>query len=520
VFYWDSYNYHGVFEYLWSTSGSTWTAYDAFTQEYLYTMEDVPSGTTIYGPKGEIYRINVDTRNGLMTLWNSSRVVSSEGSWGSSANTQRTFDATRGIEWAKTIPTDLPGSAYQYKLDDRVVGVDYSTLEVTIWGLSLKPGQEGTLLFKKTWKAPADWEEGQQSISRGAGSIDDGLITIWSKETQQNWGFSTETGEYLWGPTEPQNYLDFLGNRRFIAYGKFYSQGMSGILYCYDAKTGELLWTYSADDPYNQVLWANDWSIRPVIVTDGKIYMGNSEHSPVDPKPRGGPFVCVNATTGEEIWRADGLFRQTDWGGRAVIGDSIIATMDTYDQRIYAIAKGPSATSVSVQNDVTTHGSSVLVKGMVTDVSPGTQEYALTARFPNGVPAVADENMSDWMLYVYKQFERPADVVGVEVVVEVVDPNTNFYEVGRTTSDADGFFSCAFTPEVPGKYTIIASFAGSKAYYGSHAKTAINVEEAPAATPEPTPVPQAPVETYFAVSTIAIIAAIVIGFALLLLRKR
>jgi len=79
-------------------------------------------------------------------------------------------------------------------------------------------------------------------------------------------------------------------------------------------------------------------------------------------------------------------------------------------------------------------------------------------------------------------------------------------------------FSVAFTPEVPGKYTVIATFEGSEGYWPSHAETAINVEEAPAVTPEPTPVPQAPVETYFTASTIAIIVAIAI-VGILLLRK-
>jgi hypothetical protein len=158
----------------------------------------------------------------------------------------------------------------------------------------------------------------------------------------------------------------------------------------------------------------------------------------------------------------------------------------------------------------------------VTDVSPGTEEYALRARFPNGVPAVADENMSDWMLYVYKQFEKPTDVTGVEVVVEVLDPNNNFYEVGRATSDANGFYSCAFTPPVPGKYTIYATFAGSKAYYGSSAVTAINVDEAPAATPAPTPTPAPMTDTYVMGFGIGmIVAIIVVGLLLfLLLRKR
>jgi hypothetical protein len=120
---------------------------------------------------------------------------------------------------------------------------------------------------------------------------------------------------------------------------------------------------------------------------------------------------------------------------------------------------------------------------------------------------------------VYMQKPRPANVTGVEVVISVLDPNGNYYEVGRTTADADGFFKLVFEPEVPGEYTVIATFEGSESYWSSHAETAVFVEEAPAATPEPTPVPQAPVETYFTVSTIAIIVAIAVA-VILLLRKR
>jgi hypothetical protein len=127
--------------------------------------------------------------------------------------------------------------------------------------------------------------------------------------------------------------------------------------------------------------------------------------------------------------------------------------------------------------------------------------------------------MSDWMEYVYMQRPRPTDVVGVEVVVYVDDPNGNHYEVGRTTSDEDGFFKLTFEPLVPGEYTVIASFEGSDAYWPSHAKAAISVEEAPAATPVPTPVPQEPVGTYFTISTVLIIVAIAVA-VILLLRKR
>jgi hypothetical protein len=193
--------------------------------------------------------------------------------------------------------------------------------------------------------------------------------------------------------------------------------------------------------------------------------------------------------------------------------------MNGYDNRIYSVGRGPSTTTVSAGPKTTVEGSSVLVEGTVIDIAAGTNQDEQAARFPNGVPAVSDESMSDWMEYVYQQKPRPTDVTGVEVVVEVLDPNNNYYEVGRATSDQNGFYSVAFTPPVPGKYTIIATFEGSNGYWPSQAETAINVDSAPAETPAPTPTPAPMTDTYVTGFGIGIIIAIAIGFALLLLRK-
>ena len=539
TFYWDSYNYHGVFAYLWEivqdfnfmtgAMDNTWNAYDAFTGEWAYSMTDVPSsgslngpGGRIYGPKGEIYIYDINLAAGWIALWNSSKVIANVGSWGSSANLQKTFDARNGYMWNKTIPTGLPGSANAVFFEDLVVGSNAAGFThmgsdpVTIWAINLKPGQEGTMLYNKNWTRP----KADLTLGFMAASSEDRVFTLWAKEDRTHYGFNLDTGEKIWGPTLAQYYLDIFGMHTAIAYGKYISLGMSGQLHCYDVKTGALLWNYSYRDPLNEVLWANDWSLQPLFFADGKLYLGQSEHSPVNPLPRGAPFVCLNATTGEVIWSIAGAFRQTDWGGQAIIADSIIATMDTYDQQIYAIGKGPSATTVTASPEVSVHGSSVLVKGIVTDISPGTKEYALTARFPSGVPAIADESMSDWMLYVYKQFPRPANATGVEVTLDTVDPNGNFVHIGTATSDTNGLFSYAWTtPDVPGTYTIIATFAGSESYYASYTETAMVITEAPAATPTPTPLALPPTETYFAVSTIAIIIAIAI-VGLILLRKR
>jgi hypothetical protein len=193
--------------------------------------------------------------------------------------------------------------------------------------------------------------------------------------------------------------------------------------------------------------------------------------------------------------------------------------MDTYDQRVYAVGKGPSQTTVSIQSDVITDGGSVVIKGSVTDISPGTKEYGLTARFPNGVPAMSDESMSDWMLYVYKQFPIPGNATGVPVSLDTLDPNGNFIHIGTPKSDLSGNYGFAFTPEVPGLYTITATFAGTDSYYPSYAQTYINVEEAPPASP-PIEIPQ-PIDytMHFVYAVIAIIIAIAV-VGLLILRKR
>ncbi len=562
IFYWDSFNAHGTHAYLVGTTSaggffgfapSQWHFFDPLTARYLFTWTDVPTGTRNRGPHGEIIIYQVNLGADTMRMWNSSAVI--DAYWGTTPNSPvwgswrpqgKVTDATgpcpvtpatplglNGYQWEATINGDLSGSITDYRIDDRLVGYTWDagassmfggTIDVssiTVWGISLEPGNVGNVLFEETWNSPPSWTDEDLSISHSATSIEDGLMVFWAKERAHHVGFSTETGKHIWGPTESQFYLDYLGHRTMIGEGRYFSLGMSGILHCYNATTGDLLWTYRADDPYNQVLWANQWHIRPLFLTDGKFYMGTTEHSPVDPLTRGGPFVAVDIETGEEVFRADGLFRQTDWGGRAVIGDSIIATMDTYDLQVYGIGKGPSRTTVSISSDIITEGESVMVKGMVTDISPATEEYALRARFPDGVPVVSDANMSRWMLYVHKQFERPADMVGVEVTISVLDANMNFYDIGTTTTDDSGFYRLMFEPLVPGEYTVYAWFGGSDAFYPSFSETALGVLQAPPPTAPPDPTPAPMTDMYvLGLGGAAIVAIVAIGLVLILMLRK
>jgi hypothetical protein len=162
MFYWDAWNYHGILSFLWATRGSNWHAYNPLTGDWVYSMENVPSGSTQIGPVGEIYRINVNEGRGWMRSWNSSRCVNPQtgGMGGGSFDPHgRTYDASdRGEDWTVDIPV-LPGSAYRYALGDKVVGYDLvetssyfggtiGVSQIILWALSLEEGNEGTLLYQ------------------------------------------------------------------------------------------------------------------------------------------------------------------------------------------------------------------------------------------------------------------------------------------------------------------------------------------------------------------------------------
>ena len=188
---------------------------------------------------------------------------------------------------------------------------------------------------------------------------------------------------------------------------------------------------------------------------------------------------------------------------------------------MYSIGRGPSTTTVSAPDVAATLGTPIVIKGTVTDISAGTQQPTVKADYPNGVPCASDASMTEWMATVYDQFPAPTDFTGVQVTVNVLDSNNNYYTIGTATTSQTGTYSLTWTPQVTGNYTVIATFAGTNGYWGSQAQNSFAVTAAPA-TPTPTTATASTVDTYFVPAVIAIILVIIIGFALLFitLRKR
>jgi hypothetical protein len=170
-------------------------------------------------------------------------------------------------------------------------------------------------------------------------------------------------------------------------------------------------------------------------------------------------------------------------------------------------------------------GEEVLIQGTVTDESAGTEQLEQAARFPNGVPAIADECMSEWMEYLYMQQPCPASYTGVPVKLEAFGEDGSYVDIGYVTSDPYGNFMKAWTPPDEGLYTVMATFEGSDSYWSSYAATGLSVGPAQAPTtpiePEPTEPAEAPLITTELAIILAVVAVAVIGLAAYwVLRKR
>jgi hypothetical protein len=128
------------------------------------------------------------------------------------------------------------------------------------------------------------------------------------------------------------------------------------------------------------------------------------------------------------------------------------------------------------------------------------------------------------MEYIHTQTVKPTDVKGVIVTLTAVDPNNNYIYIGEATSNSDGSYGFAWSPEVSGLYCITATFAGTASYGSSSATTYMSAVDLPDdSTPEPTKPTESMADLYFipAIAGLSVIV-VVIGalLAVLVMKKR
>ncbi len=266
--------------------------------------------------------------------------------------------------------------------------------------LNASRGAVGTILWMKTYQPPA----GNITLQQSAVDFDSRVFILNELETIKFEGYSLDTGAPLW-VTDPQiawNYYADPGQpvTGTTAYGNFYVDGFGGTLYCYDAITGQLKWTYGNGGEGNSTksglnVFYGVYPSQLQAIANGVVYTATDEHTMPNPFYKGSLATAINATDGKEIWSLS--LYPSEWAASAApqwaTADGFTVAMNGLDNNIYSIGRGPSAITASAQG----FGTAIVIRGTVTDTSAGTKQSQQVANFPSGVPVASDASMKDWM---------------------------------------------------------------------------------------------------------------------------
>jgi len=525
---------------------------DPVTGNYMASVTGVPSSiaglfstsTTALIDSNEpncagsvlIYYTTQNATSEYLNMWNSSLCLAGLNSGGTNAEFDTgdfkpsgNYNWPIGIEWTVPVPAANPGFGISSETNQGIL-------------LTSQPKSVFAGAFGEMFSQWSDSYETDMAYNPITGAVlfgptnqtlimnhdfaimacGGGVYVSQDKDTDQLYGYSLTTGAKLWGPTQlVGNGLSTLFGGGAIAYGQVYIWDIGGYVNAVNLTTGKLDWTWTRgsagyNTPYG--VYPN-WVFGSQSIADGMLFVseGRCYDPPLFP---GGEKIALNCTNGQLVWEINGAFQRDV----CPIADGEQMGWNGYDGQIYAFGLGPSHTTVSTSNAVTTMGSPIVLTGSVTDISAGASQNAVAANFPNGLPCVSDASMTQFMEAVYEQQPMPTNITGVPVTISVTDSNHNTRVIGQTTTNANGFYSLIWKPDVPGNYTVTATFAGTQSYYGSNANTAFYANAAtPTTAPTASPVSNLSTQSALEYGVVAIIIVIVIigaVLALLVTRKR
>jgi hypothetical protein len=534
---------------------------DPYLNPMPFNLTGVPTtGTMAFGDHNEILRISVQNvgtpTSPLYNVleWNSSRVIKPGLTGTVAAGGPEAYDYNVSITRNGAQATFVPSTTIRSVFVDDVlllhnmtsqadINVTSPAIVYNIVTVSLNPATRGQIIgninLTPNTTAPFNTFE-QGDLTENAVSFEptSRVLPFWGRWALQWVGLNTITGEtWVSQPEDAWSYYASPDNSHwnrdaFISAGHLVDVSWGGILYAYDMTTGKREFTYGlagktvnanvSSAGFDTVYGSFPSVCTASTLSNGIIYTIVNEHSPNTPHLKRAMIRCIDVVNQKELWMLPsfgGVW--SSYQMQALVTNGFTVWLNDKDQRIWATARGPSYTTVQVPLQTLTQGNKLIVEGTVIDGAAGTVQPEQAARFPSGVAAVSDDNMTAWMDYVYAHHEPRPDVIGVEVTLTATAADGTTENIGTTTSDSTGYYTINWTPSKSGDYQIVAKFAGTNAYYPSEATTTLTLAAPtePTVTPSPTPAPTN--DTYILASTAGIIAAIfVVAAVIILLSKR
>jgi len=555
-----------------NTTGTQWNMYSGLTGKYVLSIVNVTSLTITTDAQQDIIGYYTNSTVGTLTTygnapalgvqpvtghatitsgnpdlvcWNMSQAMAN--TWGWSPSLNQIINWELGVQWAMPIQNNTGPGTPQIGVgsNNPAFSINGITANAVIMTTGFTTGQgaggdvagfllvaamdasTGAQLWIKNFTYPTD--QTLLPYTRTQMEIADGM---WVNVNMANWaveGINARTGALVWTYTltglngaQPQAYDQFNIKTYNGPNESIYIEGFGGDIWSINDQTGKLNWytntttllgSPGTETPYN--IWPL-WTFSCCAMTNDTAYfMIGHEYDP--PLFHGAQLLALNAATGALNWSIlDFSVESTS------ISEGIMLSRNCYDNQIYAMGRGPSATTVTAPDLGVTTATPITIRGTVMDVSAGASQDAIARNFPHGLPCVSDASQSHWMEYVYEQQPYPSGTTGVPVILSVIDANNNFRTIGTTTSDASGTYSYTWTPDIPGNYTLVASFPGTNSYYGSSAETAFYASIPPTAAPTATAVTGLATSSdvmYIGVAIIIVIIIIGAVLAVLMMRK-
>ena len=206
------------------------------------------------------------------------------------------------------------------------------------------------------WISNFTWQ-GEQN---GRISVGQGMILDMNLADGKRAGINMLTGkiDYWTDPTTlPWGMFSSYGVN--TAYGLAYIGGYDGYIRAYNLATGKQVWAvYSGNSGAETPIGEYPLFNGPTV-GGGIVYEGYSEHTPNSPLYRGVPTFAINATTGQIIWSINAFL------SLRALADRYLVTVNMYDNQMYVIGKGPTATTVSAPQTFVTQGTGLLIQGTV-----------------------------------------------------------------------------------------------------------------------------------------------------------
>jgi outer membrane protein assembly factor BamB len=129
------------------------------------------------------------------------------------------------------------------------------------------------------------------------GAYSDGRFFRGGTDDNTLYCFNATDGQTLWAYTPTENTeVGYFVTGPAVAYGMVYEMNKDGYLYALDVETGDLVWQYKG--PNDTLLWPG----MPAVA-DGKVYVTTGEVAMYGGQVGISEFACLNAYTGQPIWR-------------------------------------------------------------------------------------------------------------------------------------------------------------------------------------------------------------------------